>query len=91
MSRDVLSLLESGNKAQLEKLKENHHKDNWENMSFEELYDFLHAEEVELYNEVCTPEGEWIDKPDYSKIRKEAADVANFAHMIIQFCDKQIK
>ena len=91
MKRDVLSLLEAGNKAQLEKLKENQHKDNWKDIPLKVLYELINQEEMELHNEFATPNGEWIENPDISKIRKEAADVANFAHMIIQHCDKLLK
>jgi len=82
--RDYNKLLEAGNKAQLEKLKENEHKEDWESMPFEYKCIRLHEEHHEFTDELIA-----INR-DYAKIRHEAADIANFAHMIILACDKEI-
>lgn len=83
--RDVLSLLEAGNKAQLEKLKENDHKTGFDNLGFQYIYSRLQDEMSELDEEV------FKEDIDFIKIRKELANIANFCHMGILTCDKIVK
>jgi hypothetical protein len=85
--RDPVSLLFSGNKAQMEKLmdEKNRAKGGWELMTIRELNTKLIEEVCELLLEVA------LEKSDFISIRLEAADVANFAHMIIQRCDREIQ
>ena len=84
MERNYRELLEHGNKAQLEKLLENKHKEDWPN-EIDYTYACMDLEMKELQKEVYRGYG-----VDFSKIRREAADVANFAHMIILACDRRL-
>jgi len=85
--RDTQALLDAGNRAQLERLNDpkNHKKGDFETrIGF--LFNLLYGEMVELRTEVvdnCLTE-------TTSRIREEAADVANYAHMIIASCDKKM-
>lgn len=96
--RNYDELLTAGNKAQLEKLKDNEHKEGFNNIDLyyanERLSEEVEELEKELYN-IAILEGTTQyfckKKLNYKKIRHEAADVANFAHMIILACDKEIK
>lgn len=83
--RDYDKLFESGNRAQLEKLELHNRKDCWKKLTLRELMFLLLDEAVELHDEYYN-----IDKLSFDNIRKEAADVANYAHMIIQKCDEEI-
>lgn len=82
--RDVDALLNAGIKAQLEKLDENGHKKGFDNLDTFESYYLLVAEVKELRVEI------YMSKTDYQATRKEFADIANFAHMGILACDKEI-
>lgn len=87
MNRNIDALLAAGNLAQREKLQQNGHKEGFSTFKSHDinfLYHRLVSETVELKNEVD------VLKYDYNKIRNEAADVANFAHMIILACDKEL-
>ncbi len=79
-NRDYDKLLKAGNAAQLEKLKENEHKQGWDDMNIDYAVDRI-VEEVE----------ELIRERDVQCIRREAADIANFCHMIILRCDRIIQ
>jgi phosphotransacetylase len=85
MKRDYEKLLESGNKAQLEKLLLNEHKRGFENIDLNYASDRIEEELDELWVEIQ------MKNKDFSAIRKEAADIANFAHMIIYKCDQELK
>ncbi len=83
MKRNYGELLVHANTAMLEKLNENEHKPSWEEYNLNELILLLKEEYEEL---------------DYSLLfgtladtRREAADVANYAAMIIHKCDMLIK
>ncbi len=84
--RDIDALLKAGNKAQREKLEENRHKGGFDIddlfITYEKLVAEVYELKEELYTEL-TPKKEI----DYVKAKREAADVANFAHMIILKCD----
>ncbi len=94
MSRDYDELLKSGNNAQLEKLKENEHKRGFEDIGLYYAFKRLDEEYEELKCELYdfSSFGR-IHKNtfDFSAIRKEAADIANFAHMIILKCDQELE
>lgn len=62
--------------AQEEKLAANDHKGSWRMFSLAHLFTLLRGEVRELEEEV------FAAKKDPVKIRREAADVANFAMMI---------
>ncbi len=84
--RDIDALLKAGNKAQREKLEENRHKGGFDTDDIFIIHEKLVIEVYELEEELYTrlmPKKEI----DYAKARREAADVANFAHMIILKCD----
>lgn len=104
--RDYDELLERGNAAQLEKLRENEHKEGWGNIGISGLYRFMMYEIDELSEEVIDFRVNWSsipngDRPDpatksllingLERIRREAADVANFAYFIISKCDEMIR
>jgi len=82
--RDYTALFEAGNKAQLEKLELNGHKEEFDSMNvgylFSELLDEVDELKEELEKPICK----------IKAIRHEAADIANFAHMIILACDKEL-
>lgn len=78
--RDYEGLLRAGNQAQLEKLKENSYKKNWDDMNGWYAIGRMNEEIREL--------AEAYARRDYREARREAADVANFAHMVVVLCDK---
>lgn len=85
-------LFESGNRAQLEKLKAKSYKGNgWENIAIDfgmrRLFDEIG--ELWCYRKENNPP--FTEKKLHEIIRNEAADIANFAHMIILKCDKILK
>jgi len=82
--RDIDALFTAGNKAQSEKLKENGHKDDWENMSFTAASNGLYEEMQEVTEEVIKR------NPDYKLLRLECADLANACHFMIGLCDKEL-
>jgi NTP pyrophosphatase (non-canonical NTP hydrolase) len=84
-NRNYDELLNSGIKAQKEKLEANSHKRGFDKLSIEYAFGRLQDEFLELFEEMYEKK-----QRNLSNIRKEAADVANFAHMIILACDKGI-
>ena len=80
--RDYKKLLESGNKAQLEKLLLYKEKGEFPTDLYL-LILLLKAEYGELLVELYLK--------DYKAIRKEFADIANYAHMGILACDKELE
>lgn len=95
--RDYDKLLEAGNKAQLEKLEENNHKRGFDEIDLDYAYGRIEDELLELKKELYDLYyGEFpckILKDQYNcvDVRKEAADIANFAHMIILKCDQELE
>ena len=81
--RDYEGLIKSANNAMLEKLKENEHKPGFNELSFKRALLGICRETAELSEEIKSQES-------LHYIRREAADVANFAAMIIYKCDKLI-
>lgn len=83
--RDIANLIEAGTDAQIEKLEANAHKTGFSSLEIDTLFKMLECEVDELLLEV----NDWKDgKDNLDKVRLEAADVANFAHMIILKCDE---
>ena len=82
--RDYKKLIAAGNKAQIEKLKENEHKKGFDDIDIMETLSLLYGEFKEL-------EYECVYSENIDAIRLEAADIANFAHMIILKCDELLK
>ena len=89
MKRNYEELFQAGNKAQLEKLQQNGHKKGFDDIDIEYASERIEQEWNELSAEVMLIDT-FDDEPDYEAIRHEAADIANFAHMIILKCDKEI-
>ena len=95
--RDYKALLEAGNRAQREKLEENGHKTGFDNLELKYIYKRLKQEMRELWKEIywkpfikmisCMLLKHYID---YRSTRFEFGDIANFAHMGILVCDKEI-
>ena len=95
--RDYKELLEAGNKAQLEKLVQNEHKEGFDDIELKYAYKRIRQETKELWKELYL-------KPfllmisaifprcytDYRSVRGEFADIGNFAHMGIYKCDEEI-
>lgn len=78
-------LLKAGIKAQLEKLIENEHKKPPEELSLLEIVEIIFEEQEELWREIM------VKEVDVAKARREAADLANGCHFLIQWCDKRMK
>jgi hypothetical protein len=92
MKNDYRRLMAAGNAAQLEKLKENGHKEGFEHIGMDYAWKRLEEEMAGLSRELrLIP----LTGPGYYKairrVRREAADVANFAHMIILTCDELLR
>ena len=82
-------LIEYANKGMLEKLSENRHKPCWRELTMLEMLKNLMIETEELYDEMVFYCDIDVSKEEKrSKIRREAADVANYAAMIIEKCYK---
>jgi NTP pyrophosphatase (non-canonical NTP hydrolase) len=76
--RDYEALIAAARESMMQKLKENTHKTSWEVYSLLDLYHLMAIEMLELKEAIQT--GVTID------IQMEAADVANYAAMIIHNC-----
>lgn len=85
--RDYKKLLEAGNAAQLEKLKVNSHKQGWDNIPFEDSFNGLVDEVKELREAFENKPTTETYRDGLLAIRNKAADVANYAHMIIYRCN----
>lgn len=86
--RDYGKLLSAGNKAQLEKLQQNEHKSGFDNINVHYAFRRLTEELKELEKKLFQgfhPKHRF----DIFNTRAEAADIANFAHMIILACDQE--
>jgi len=79
MSNKYKVLFDAGNAAQLEKLQANEHKDGWNNIDIEYARDEIWMNFFEL--DIAT---------NLATTRSKAADIANFAHMIILACDTKL-
>lgn len=77
--RDYDALIRACNNAMLEKLHENNHKSDFDDVNIAYAISRIHQELGEL-------EEAKADQ-NIQEIRREAADVANFAAMIILRCD----
>lgn len=90
--RDYDKLLQAGNKAQMEKLKIHDNKDGFDDIDIYYLYYRIKAEVEELKGELFANYGKQklSCMIDHRATRHEFADIANFAHMGILACDKEI-
>ena len=87
-------MFEAGIEAQLEKMIKNNHKKGWDDI------DIRYAHSKIIDNQLKLPEllyNRHFENPvsnseiDCESVRKIAANIANFAHMIILKCDNIIK
>jgi len=81
--RDKVELIKHANIAMIEKLNENDSKPDWTEMSLREMLGGVMLEMDELEDSVNEHQG-------FEAIRREAADVSNYAAMIVLFCDRSI-
>jgi len=98
MKRNYEELIQSANKAMMEKLLENEHKPGFDDIRFHSTYRDICIEVSELSEEVgaygrfrkreSQNIAEHIDL--LKKMRREAADVSNHSAMIILECDRRI-
>ena len=96
--REYTPLINAGVAAQLEKLRENEHKRGFDDIDIEyantRLSDEMEELTKELY-EVSDGGGCTLffrkENRDFSKIRHEAADIMNFAAMIVLKCDQNMR
>lgn len=88
--RDYNELIEHGSKAQIEKILDPKNVDKGD-FSISLEYGLKRAldEWIELKTEIESFSGSSLEY--YNRIRLEAADLANFAHMIIMHCDNEIE
>lgn len=94
--RDINELLNVGTMAQIEKLKENSHKPDFEGldigMTFIELFEEVVELGEEIYDNFGVVDLMKVKKDiDLEATRREAADVANNAHIIVLNCVRQLK
>jgi hypothetical protein len=83
--RNINNLLHAGNSAQIEKLNENEHKDGFDKLPLYLCLDGM----LEEKDEVCEEYNKKVI--DHKALRREFADVANYAHMGIMACDREIE
>ncbi len=98
MDRNYDELFIRGTNAQREKLEENDYKEGFDNIDIYYAFGGLSKERDELLLAIAILElgldvpGEInTQETGYKTIRREAADVDNFAHMIILKCDKELE
>jgi len=87
-------LIKAGNKAQIEKMEENSHKDEfqkrWNNFPIDiSIYHMKRNMKKLIETEFEMKPND--DKIYYEILRMKAANIANYAHMIILKCDKMIQ
>ena len=82
--RDYKSLLEAGNKAQMEKLEQNGHKKDWKDMSQQEISELIDEEYDEVFSEMS------LNPTNYKLLRLECGDLKNALDFMICLCDKEI-
>ena len=83
--RDYKKLLESGNKAQMEKLLENGFKQDWQDMDFDSMVHLIYEESEEVHEELIKR------NPDYKLLKYECADLMNGLNFMIMLCDKELE
>jgi hypothetical protein len=101
MSRDYNGLLTSATTAMLEKLRENEHKSGFDSIDIEYAIHRIEDELSELKEVFFKAKKSNFSMSNQEEkikliialeeVRKEAADCANFAAMIIYKCDRWIK
>lgn len=87
MSRDYHELIDAGNTAQMEKLRAREYKGDYEELEFDELFHLIIDEALELRAEIRRTNVPNIMR--LNRIRNEAADVANYAHMVILRAERE--
>ena len=87
--RHYTELLNVGMVRQLKKLKQNEDKPGFDNINFKWAYKRIKDETIELHTELFGVPGS--AEPDYDAVADEAADIMNFAAMIIMECERKLK
>jgi len=97
MKRNYAALLKAGAAAQLEKLRENAHKPGFADLDWKTVISGLNEEFYELLVafDYLTKLKQETEPEEYRQrvheARREAADVANYAHMFILRCDRVLE
>ncbi len=85
MSRSYRELQQAGMKARLEKLLENDHKKGFDDIDLMYVAKRLLDEVLEFHDAL-------LGAPhNYEEMRRELADIGNFADMGILKCDREMK
>lgn len=88
--RDIKNLIKVCSDAMSEKLLENSHKENWDNITFENLIRLADNEIIEFKQSFFIFKNNLREKKySLNEMRREAADVVNFFAMIIEKCEKE--
>lgn len=86
-------MFEDGNKAQLEQMIKHEHYTGWDNLGLEAGFKGIRENAIciedQLYT-LFTRQERNRDSIDYEAVRKRAANIANFAYMMILDCDREI-
>ena len=93
MVEDYKKLFESGNKAQLEQMNKHKHYTGWDNFGLGAGFNGIRKNAIKIEEQLYTlftRQGRKKDSIDYEKVRERAANIANFAHMMILDCDKEL-
>ena len=87
-------LFEHGNKAQLEQMVKNeHYKSGWDDFGLGAGFKGIRKNAIKIEDQLYTlftRQGRKKDSIDFESVRKRAANIANFAHMMILDCDKEL-
>lgn len=92
--RNYKELFQAGNKAQLEQMEKHEYKRGWKNFLLHSSFQGIRKSAIHIESALYksfTHQEIIIEPTDLKMIRKKAANIANFAHMIILKCDKEIE
>ena len=85
MKKKYDEMFKAGNKAQLEQMIKNEHKEGWDDIDI--LFALMKISEHIPEAKQC-----WFKNPEqWGLLRKYASDMSNLSHMIILKCDKKLK
>lgn len=88
--KKYMKLLEHGNKAQLEQMNANNHKTGWDNFPIELSTAYIKINLDNLLDAVYGERGKLMTSRSTKDIRRIAANIANYAHMIVLKCDNDV-
>lgn len=86
-------MFEAGNKAQLEQMIKHKHYTGWDNFGIGAGFEGIRKNAIKIESQLYTlftRQGKKKVSVDYESVRKRAANIANFAHMMILDCDKEL-